>query len=237
MQTECGWRTINSAGCAANLIETPPQFAERGVVGSTSALRSPACHRSGRLLPVATYLGMHACSKPRAQAFQSDSSAMITPTRCRKANARHAATSTPTNPAFQSAAGGAVLGAVVELAFAFAVSPPPPRWRCRRRGGRARCAACGGCVIGIPGTCTTRRSSVSSCRAVSLPPHTAPVSMACTPWVMVSPSADQCPQTIFRSRSTRPGTSNHGYRPCACVPGVPLSSVAMRPRGCSSACA
>lgn len=28
--------------------------------------------------------------------------------------------------------------------------------------------------------------------------------------MIVRPSADQCPQTIFRSRSTRPGTSNHG---------------------------
>ncbi|KAG1532091.1 hypothetical protein G6F50_016354 [Rhizopus delemar] len=55
--------------------------------------------------------------------------------------------------------------------------------------------------------------------------------MACTPWVMVRPSADQWPQTTFRSRSTRPGTSNQGYNPCSWVPGVPLSSMPMRPRG------
>ena len=102
----------------------------------------------------------------------------------------------------------------------------------RSRAGRAGVRALGtGAGTSRPGTCTTRSSSVSSWIAVSLPPQTAPVSMACTPWVMVRPSADQWPQTIFRSRSTRPGTSNQGYSPCSCVPGVPLSSMPMRPRG------
>src|SRR5690606_17182716 len=113
------------------------------------------------------------------------------------------------------------------LAGALPAGRPSPRGR---RGGRTA-AADSGLGTSRPGTWTTRRSSLSSCRAVSLPPHTAPVSMACTPWVMVRPSADQWPQTIFSSRSTRPGTSNQGYRPWPWVPGVPLSSIAIRPRG------
>ena len=82
-----------------------------------------------------------------------------------------------------------------------------------------------------PATCTTRSSSVSSWMAVSLPPQTAPVSMACTPWQIIRPSVDQWPQTILRSRSARPGTSYQGYSPWACRPGAPFSSIAMRPRG------
>ena len=60
---------------------------------------------------------------------------------------------------------------------------------------RKCCAAhqsCGpGTATSRPGTCTIRSSSVSSCSAVSLPPQTAPVSIACTPWPMNRPSVDQ----------------------------------------------
>src|SRR6185312_17537182 len=72
-------------------------------------------------------------------------------------------------------------------------------------------------------------SSPSSLSAVSLPPHTQPVSMAYMPRPANRPSADQCPHTMRVSRVFTPGTSNHGYRPARCEPGAPFASKSMRP--------
>src|SRR5690606_11446393 len=81
-----------------------------------------------------------------------------------------------------------------------------------------------------PGT-WCRRSSGPSSIAVSLPPQTAPVSMAYTPRPMNRPSVDQWPNTTGISRGAWPGTSYQGYMPGFWVPGRPLSSKPMRPAG------
>src|SRR5690606_20233430 len=53
-------------------------------------------------------------------------------------------------------------------------------------------------------------SSLSRRIAVSAPPHTQPVSIACTPRPAKRPSVDQWPHTTRMSRLTWPGTSNQG---------------------------
>ena len=95
----------------------------------------------------------------------------------------------------------------------------PPSWRrgpwlpcgllpCR--GGRCLGAGAG---TSRPGTCTSCKSSLSSRSAVSLPPQTAPVSMACTPWPMNRPSVRPVAADDLQVARRWPGTSNHGYSP------------------------
>src|SRR5699024_5230826 len=64
--------------------------------------------------------------------------------------------------------------------------------------------------------------SSSSLRAVSLPPHTQPVSSGYTLGVATGPSVDQWPKRICSSALIRSGASNQGISSPGCVPGAPL---------------